>query len=295
MRKIYKSYDEIDIPKDSNGNYIVDDPDTFDSTYEVQVVDRHHSNGAKITKERKVFVNMLVYTFKCKSCGKQQTRSFRNIHIEDHKTLLCQDCLNIKKRGYAHTYDNPEKQKYALKRMVEKYGGFGTAVPEIKAKSDKTNIERYGFACSLKNKEVDAVARANTRKTLGVDYPTQSAAFRETMADRLEEKTGHRRAMQNPETVNVYKENFTEKYGVDNPMKLQENVSKGKDTKRELYGDENFNNPEKAKDTKFDRYGDRNFNNREKAVQTKLERYRDANYVNREQAQKTMLDKLTIL
>lgn len=48
---------------------------------------------------------------------------------------------------------------------------------------------------------------------------------------------------------------------------------RGKATRLERYGDENFNNREKDKQTRLERYGDENWNNREQASATCLERY----------------------
>jgi len=48
---------------------------------------------------------------------------------------------------------------------------------------------------------------------------------------------------------------FINNYGVDNPMKCDEIKQKGKDTKKEKYGDENYNNLEKYKETCIKKYG----------------------------------------
>ena len=48
---------------------------------------------------------------------------------------------------------------------------------------------------------------------------------------------------------------YNNNYGVDNPMKLQEFKDKGKQTKLEKYGDENYNNIEKYKITCNKKFG----------------------------------------
>lgn len=52
-----------------------------------------------------------------------------------------------------------------------------------------------------------------------------------------------------------------------------ESLEKIKKTKKERYGDENYNNIEKSRETKLEKYGDENFNNREKAAETLHEHY----------------------
>lgn len=48
---------------------------------------------------------------------------------------------------------------------------------------------------------------------------------------------------------------------------------KKKQTPKEHFGDENYQNTEKIRQTKFERYGDENYNNRRKYKQTCLERF----------------------
>lgn len=68
-------------------------------------------------------------------------------------------------------------------------------------------------------------------------------------------------------------------------------LSKGKSTKLEKYGDENYNNPDKVKETKKERYGTPGFVNPEKSKQTKLLRYGHMNYNNDSKRRETCLEK----
>ena len=83
------------------------------------------------------------------------------------------------------------------------------------------------------------------------------------------------------------KETNINKYGVDNPMKINLIKEKIRKTKFEKYGDENYNNQKKSKKTKLEKYGDENYNNRIKNKKTKFEKYGDENYTNRNKALKT--------
>lgn len=295
MIKHFSSFEEIDIPKDENGNYIIDDPDLFDSTYDVYVLDRSHSNGSKIAKQKKVFVNLMVYSFKCKKCGKPQTRSFRWAHIDAHKTLLCQDCLNIARYGYAHTYDNPEKQKYALGRIVEEHGGYTLSkVSDIRESTLDEIEKRYGHRCSLKNKAILQKSKDKNLAKLGVEFPLQSKTIQEITRDRYQEKTGFRFPLQNPESKEKQKQNNLLKFGVDNPMKVPEIQEKNRKTKFERYGDENYNNREKSKETLLNTYGNENYNNREKFYKTIEENYgslEEYNKVKIEKTKNSLIDK----
>lgn len=98
--------------------------------------------------------------------------------------------------------------------------------------------------------------------------------------------------------------------GCDWPTQDPVVVQKGKDTKRDRYGDENYNNSEKREETCKRLYDDPHYTNREQAKETcrknhgvdyyveaddfqekakikKKEKYGDENYNNRDQAKKT--------
>lgn len=68
-------------------------------------------------------------------------------------------------------------------------------------------------------------------------------------------------------------------------------TEKGKISKLEKYGDENFNNSKKNQETKLNRYGDAFYTNTEKGKQTKQNRYGNANYNNSAKNKKTCLEK----
>ena len=70
---------------------------------------------------------------------------------------------------------------------------------------------------------------------------------------------------------------FNSNYGVDNPMKLEFFIDKGKETKFKKYGDENYNNTEKHIETNLKIYGKKhhlqNIDILEKQKQTNLKIY----------------------
>lgn len=66
------------------------------------------------------------------------------------------------------------------------------------------------------------------------------------------------------ELLNRQKEKFQEKYGVDFYPQHKDFIVKQKRTKKNRYGDENYNNVEKSKLTKKRKYGDEIYNNIEK-------------------------------
>lgn len=68
------------------------------------------------------------------------------------------------------------------------------------------------------------------------------------------------------------------KYGVDYYPQHKDFIVKQRKTKKEKYGDENFNNQKKSKLTRQEKYGDENYANHEKQKQTCLTKYGVDNY-----------------
>jgi hypothetical protein len=83
------------------------------------------------------------------------------------------------------------------------------------------------------------------------------------------------------------KDTKKEKYGDEN----YNNHLKSLNTKKEKYGDENYNNQQKMKDTTKCRYNDENYRNSRKTKNTKKEKYGDENYYNDEKFKKTCLER----
>jgi hypothetical protein len=80
------------------------------------------------------------------------------------------------------------------------------------------------------------------------------------------------------EMVNRQQRTFEKKYGVKFYTQHQDFIIKQKKTKKERYGDENYNNSLKSKKTKKERYQDQNYNNHEKYKKTCILKYSTDNY-----------------
>ena len=97
----------------------------------------------------------------------------------------------------------------------------------------------------------------------------------------------HNKYMDNVERYGFYtcrkcstikkKMTFNSNYGVDNPMKCQYIKEKGKKTKKDKYGDENYNNMEQHKNTCLERFGSeyalQDEDVRKKIKNTNIEKY----------------------
>ena len=159
---------------------------------------------------------------------------------------------------------------------ASRYGNSGVVTPEI-----IDNIKDLFKNTTLPYKEIQKLSRLS------------EAMFAETVKKY---NLGRDKAISNEIRLQHIKDTMLEKYGVENPMQVQEfrdsistayknrtkqeeesRVAKIKQTKLERYGDENYHNKEKTQKTMLDRYGVTTGYNTEESVnkrkQTSLERY----------------------
>lgn len=80
------------------------------------------------------------------------------------------------------------------------------------------------------------------------------------------------------EMIKRQKETFKQKYGVNFYPEHKDFLDKQRKTKKERYGNENYNNVEKNKRTRLEKYDNENYNNVEKQKLTCIKRYNSNNY-----------------
>ena len=147
-----------------------------------------------------------------------------------------------------------------------------------------------------------------SRETLmlryGVTHNSHMIGYRDKVkstCEALYENENYNNPEKNKETclerygdwaINIARNDFCVKNGVDNVSQIPGISKKVADTKEERYGSYTFNNREKARLTSLETYGNENYNNPQMIKQTKLEKYGDSNYTNREKAKSTMLSNI---
>ena len=125
--------------------------------------------------------------------------------------------------------------------MKARYGGMGTAAPEIRKKIESTMQERYGvsnpdqlpdfrkkISDALKSEEVIEKKKRASRAKYGVDYPTQSEEVQKIMSETFLERYGVPYSGQIPGTREKAAQTCMERYGVSNAMLLPESMEKAR-------------------------------------------------------------------
>ena len=163
--------------------------------------------------------------------------------------------------------------------------GSPFANKEVREKSKKTMLERYGVEHSLQSKEVQEKAKKTNLERYGVENATQSSIIKEKTKKTNLKKYGVEHPAQSKEVQEKAKKTNLKKYGVEHPAQSKEVLDKMKKTTLERYGVENASQfteiKEKKKQTLLKNYGveyvyqieEFKKNNQEKMKKTNLEKY----------------------
>ena len=121
-----------------------------------------------------------------------------------------------------------------------------TQISITKAKA--TNLERYGFECSLQSEDVKTKIKATNMERLGVEYPTQSEAVRNKGKVTCLKKYGVEYPTQSKDVKTKMKATNIERLGVEYPTQSEDVRNKGKVTCLKNFGVENPFQSEEIKD-----------------------------------------------
>ena len=287
----FKSFDDINFPKDENGNYIISDPDMFDATYDTEVIDRSHSNGTKIIKPRQVIKQFMTYSFYCKKCGKFQTRSFRKPNIENHKTLLCQPCLNIELYGAAGTFGRKDIQEDIKKIFMDKYGvDSPLKSQEVRNKINNSNLANFGNKSTLHDGgATEAKVTAIFQERYGVNHPLENHEIYAKTQESLMKNKGVTSPLKDPDTLKKAEETTMKNHGVRNIF-MKPGFHEESDAKKlERYGSKN--NINKIKQTVSAFSEEKKAEIQQKRIATNISIYGYESYFGSQAWKKHILDK----
>ena len=168
--------------------------------------------------------------------------------IEDIKNILIKEVipyLDINKNI------NFLKNKIFFKKFTEKYD-FVKNLSELKyLVININNLENLHIFCPVCGKK-------NKFGKLTTGY-----------AKHCSSKCAHNSEEVKNKTINTN----LQKYGIKYTTQLEQMKNKSKQTKKERYDNENWNNRIKCKQTKLERYGDKNYHNLEQMKKTNLKKY----------------------
>ena len=134
--------------------------------------------------------------------------------------------VNLHRYGVESTNQLKSTKEKKKKVCIEKYGVDNPAkVKMVREKIKKTNIKKYGAEHAMSNKEVCNKAVATTKERHG-----------EGFYQNMQRKGAEQIRNNQQEVVQKRKDTCLERYGVDNPTKVQEFKEKIKKTNIKKYG-----------------------------------------------------------
>lgn len=140
---------------------------------------------------------------------------------------------------------------------------------KIKDFSSKNNLEELPF-----KEQIWLFLNNQTQRPICKNPECDSQVkFKGTIEKGYSEFCSLECANESGETEKRKKQCLKEKYGHENLMGTEYFKEKTKETKKNKYGDENFNNIEKVKKTKEKKYGSDTYNNIEKVKETNKQKY----------------------
>jgi len=152
---------------------------------------------------------------------------------------------------------------------------------DVKNKTAKTNLERYGDSCVLNNKKIRSKMLKKIKDKYGVDHISQCQAVKDKKRQTSLNNYGVSHPLQSKVVKDKIQQTNLEKYGHTNVLVSEYGKQKTLDTNLKKYNDtthaRDFNIREKTKKTNIEKYGfastAQNKEIRKKQIQTKIERY----------------------
>lgn len=108
--------------------------------------------------------------------------------------------------------------------------------------------------CAGKSIETKDKYNANFQKKYGVNRPMQNDFIKQNYQTNYKIKTGYNTPLENPDVIKKQLQNRMDKHGVQCILQLDEYKLKSKQTKKERYNNEYYNNHEKYKETCLTKY-----------------------------------------
>ncbi len=225
---------------------------------------------------------------KCDECGKEKLLRY------------CEYLINTKNQTVNYTCSEKCSRNKAKSTCSIKYGDPNFVNPEktkqtkLKNHGDENFNNRKQAKETWKNKSNEEIAKIiskrkdTNKKKFGVEFASQRKGYKEIVSEVWKNKSNeemeninkkrietcnNKSEKEKQEIVDKRKETMLEKYNIPHNWSGKYGTRKCEETKKELYGNPNYNNPEKMQQTKLKNHGDSGFNNRKKAEDTCLEKY----------------------
>lgn len=158
------------------------------------------------------------------------------------------------KYGSRHPMHCQEIKDNVRKTTEEKWGGVGFASPELNAKERQIFKEKYGTDDPGNLPENREKARQTSMENWGVDNPMKNDDVKQKVEDTNMERYNAKSFLITEEGKKKSRQTMIAHHG-SIKQAYKERQEKAKQTKKERYGDENYNNSDQIVKTQLEKYG----------------------------------------
>lgn len=156
--------------------------------------------------------------------------------------------------GIRHPMHSPVVKAQVKEVTEERWGGIGFASPELNAKERQIFKEKYGTEDPGNLPENREKARQTSMNNFCVDNPMKNDDVKKKVEDTNMERYNAKSFLITEEGQIKSKQTMIEQHG-SVKQAYKERQEKAKQTKKERYGDENYNNSDQIVKTQLEKYG----------------------------------------
>jgi len=156
--------------------------------------------------------------------------------------------------GIRHPMQSPVVKAQVKEVTEERWGGIGFASPELNAKERQIFKEKYGTEDPGNLPENREKARQTSMNNFGVDNPMKNDEVKQKVEDTNMERYKAKSFLITEEGQKKSRQTMIAQHG-SVKQAYKERQEKAKQTKKERYGDENYNNVEQIVKTQLETYG----------------------------------------
>lgn len=190
----------------------------------------------------------------CDYCLEEGKETILNIpyyrYIKSRKIVskdCCKNCIpkkvrdsNLKVYGVENTFQLEEIKEKSKKTQLEKYGMLYSKTVERKEKIKETNLNKYGVENPMQSNIIKEKAKKTNLKKYGVENVFQSREIKEKIKNTISEKYGNGRKLENISQSTHYKikikETSMKKFKVPHLLMSKEVRDKIKETNIKKFG-----------------------------------------------------------
>ena len=162
--------------------------------------------------------------YNCTKCNQLVIRRIA-IYRKDRLTL-CPACKMELHKGYRNAFLAPDFLEKRKKAFEEKYGSYEQGYKVCRAKTEKTNLEKYGCKAPLQNEAIKQKFLETNNERYGGNSPSCDKEVKDKQTSTTIKNWGCKSSAQSPLVKAKMKQTCLERYGVPSTYLLSNCIQK---------------------------------------------------------------------